>query len=170
MVAVLDPATGTVLRRIRVTDEIVATSVAFDPATGALITGHGNGTIRFWDAETGQPLTDPIQGPPAYVRVLTVSASGDRAVSLGHDGTVAAWDIARRRLLARLPTRGALASAVAISSDGRQVIAVEPDGTATVWSLDENDWYAAACALAGRRLTEDEWRRFLPELDYAPAC
>jgi hypothetical protein len=83
---------------------------------------------------------------------------------------VAVWDTAARRLLARLPTHGAKASAIALAPDGRRLLVIEPDGTSTVWDLDEGSWQRAACNLARRALTQDEWQRFLPGRPYRPAC
>jgi WD40 repeat protein/DNA-binding SARP family transcriptional activator len=169
-VVIVEAATGRTRRVLRVTDEVIPSTVAFDPHTGTLLTGNNDGTLGFWDPDTGRRLVPPVPGPPAYPRILQVSDVGGRAATIGHDGSVAVWDTAARRMLARLPTHGATASAIALAPDGRRLLVIEPDGTATVWDLDENAWLQAACALAGRVLTRDEWQRFLPGRPYLPAC
>jgi WD40 repeat protein/DNA-binding SARP family transcriptional activator len=169
-VTIVDAATGRDRRVIRVTDEVLPPAVAFDPRTGTLLTGDNDGTLGFWDPVTGHRLVPPVPGPPAYPRVLQVSDTGDRAATIGHDGSVAVWDTAARRLLARLPTHGAKAGAIALAPDGRRLLVIEPDGTSTVWDLDEGSWQRAACNLARRALTQDEWQRFLPGRPYRPAC
>jgi hypothetical protein len=63
-----------------------------------------------------------------------------------------------------------VATSIALAPDGNQLLVVEADGTATIWNLDETSWIRSACTQAGRRLTTDEWRRFLRDRDYTPAC
>jgi hypothetical protein len=31
-----------------------------------------------------------------------------------------------------------------------------------LWDLDADHWEAAACKVAGRNLTQDEWQRYFP--------
>jgi hypothetical protein len=44
------------------------------------------------------------------------------------------------------------------------------DGTVLLWDVDRASWRAQACAVAGRRLTLQEWRDFLPGRPYQPSC
>ena len=38
------------------------------------------------------------------------------------------------------------------------------------WDLDPSQWMGTACRMAGRALTEQEWREYLPDRDYIAAC
>jgi hypothetical protein len=45
-----------------------------------------------------------------------------------------------------------------------------PDGIA-IWDLDSSHWVDAACRLAGRNLTQDEWDTYLSALEsYHRTC
>jgi hypothetical protein len=44
------------------------------------------------------------------------------------------------------------------------------DGTVVSWDLEPPSWVARACQLAGRDLTESEWRQYLPDRPYRRTC
>jgi hypothetical protein len=44
------------------------------------------------------------------------------------------------------------------------------DGTALLWDVNPTSWLKRACAVAGRRLSQQEWRDFLPGRPYQPSC
>jgi hypothetical protein len=39
-----------------------------------------------------------------------------------------------------------------------------------LWDVDPASWLKRACAVAGRPLTQQEWREFLPGRPYQPSC
>jgi WD40 repeat protein len=166
----LDPATGDPRRLIAVDGQPISSWVAFEPTSGSLVAGARDGTLHYFDPDSGRPVGEPVTGPPAIIGPLVVADHGSHAATLGSDNTVAIWDIDAHTLLARLPTVTNDPTSIALSPDGNQLLVVEPDGTATVWNLDEKSWITLACTQAGRQLTPDEWRRFLPDRDYTPAC
>jgi DNA-binding SARP family transcriptional activator/WD40 repeat protein len=169
-VRLLDPASGDTTRSINVDGQPVATRVAFDPTSGDLIATTRAGMLHYFDPDSGRPAGEPITGPPTIPDTLIVADHGSHAATLGDDGTVAVFDLNAHVLLALLPTATAEPTSIALSPDGNQLLVVETDGTATIWNLDETSWITAGCTQAGRQLTIDEWRRFLPDRDYAPAC
>jgi hypothetical protein len=76
-------------------------------------------------------------------------------------------------------------SSVRMSPDGRWLAVggqawsfddvVERDGTepqgAKIWDLDPTSWIRAACGVAGRNLTRDEWAAHIGDLaPYHPTC
>ena len=64
------------------------------------------------------------------------------------------------------------------ATDGDASLAPTPDGHVFVGTgtgverldLDVQHWKDAACALAGRPLTRQEWGAYLPGTPYRPAC
>jgi len=44
------------------------------------------------------------------------------------------------------------------------------DGTGFVWPTTVAAWIAHACTVAGRNLTREEWRRYVPQRAYGPVC
>jgi len=43
-------------------------------------------------------------------------------------------------------------------------------GTYMVWDLDPTHWASTACSIAGRNLTQAEWKEFLPGRSYQLTC
>jgi len=48
--------------------------------------------VRRWDAHTGQPLGDPMEGHTDYVNTVAISGDGQVIVSGSRDNTVRRWD------------------------------------------------------------------------------
>jgi len=47
---------------------------------------------------------------------------------------------------------------------------LDADERIEFWELDPEQWVAAACRLAGRNLTQDEWQRYGPKDTYRTTC
>ena len=45
-----------------------------------------------------------------------------------------------------------------------------PTGTDMVWDLDPAHWASTACSVAGRNLTQAEWKQYLPGRPYQLTC
>ncbi len=55
-------------------------------------------------------------------------------------------------------------------SDGLEMAAASDHGI-VVWDLDPNHWVTAACEVAGRNLTREEWDHYLGVLcSYRATC
>jgi len=60
--------------------------------------------------------------------------------------------------------------AAAFTPDGRRLFIVSSTGQAWVWDTDPSSWERRACQIAGRSLTEAEWRLYLPNRPYQSTC
>jgi tRNA A-37 threonylcarbamoyl transferase component Bud32 len=70
--------------------------VAFQPASGLALAGHGDGTVTVWDVATGEKLlTDRKHA--GNVTGLAISADGRAALSGGNDAKVWLWDLTEKR-------------------------------------------------------------------------
>jgi WD40 repeat protein len=103
-------------------------AVAFLPDGRALLTGCGDGTVRFWDAATQKVIgTLPRQDR----EVSTLAVSEGRILTGCHDGTAQLWDATTR-----LPIGPSVACEVdrgGSHCSGRPPLHRPEDGTAQLW-------------------------------------
>jgi WD40 repeat protein/serine/threonine protein kinase len=103
-----------------------------DPAIARLASGSGEGSLKIWNAKTGEVL-HPIQAHGNDVWGVDFSPDGTRLASASMDGTVKLWDVASgdEVLTLRGHTRAVLG--VAFSPDGDLLASAGADGTVRVW-------------------------------------
>jgi WD40 repeat protein/class 3 adenylate cyclase/energy-coupling factor transporter ATP-binding protein EcfA2 len=109
------------------------TGTAFDPAGSFLATTSLNGATRLWDAPTGLGYDDELVGSP---RPGSLARSIDLPPFLGLRN--------------------------AFSPDGKLLAAAGIETRAMVWDVDPALWRRRACAIAGRNLSREEWKLYLP--------
>lgn len=62
-------------------------------------------------------------------------------------------------------------SAVGLTGDGTRVAVVTSSSLGlTRWNLDAATWIDAACAVAGRNLTLQEWEQNMGDAEYRATC
>ena len=57
-----------------------------------LASGAEDGTVRLWNADTGQPLVAPMKGHEKTVRTVAFGPHGKLLLSGSEDGTIRLWD------------------------------------------------------------------------------
>ena len=115
-----------------------ARGVVFSPdgrqlaaTTGAATTGTG--TVRVWDAATGQQVTG-FEDPTGYVGRVAFSPDGRRlATASGSGGTVQLWDAHTGQPSGTLAGHTDSVIETAFSPDGRQLASVGADMTVRLW-------------------------------------
>ena len=130
-----------VVKRVT-TRTIIATparnlGVAFSPDGHRLASAIANHTIRLWDADTGQPIGNPLTGHTEEVNGVAFSPDGHRLASASDDNTIRVWDADTGQPIGN-PLTGHTeeVNGVAFSPDGHRLASASDDNTIRVWDAD----------------------------------
>ena len=101
-------------------------NVVHNPAGDTFATGGADGTVRLWDAETGDPLRtiDAHEGP---VNEIAFSPDGDSVLSGGQDARLYLWDAETGEQIREFEGHVGFIFSVDFSGDGNRVISSTGD-------------------------------------------
>jgi WD40 repeat protein len=117
-----------------------------------------NGAITFYDTRTLRRAGDPLTGGTAFTRAMQFTWDGRTLVTGGLDSTLRLFDVASRRQIGvSIPITSV---GVAISPDDDEIAATTDRGVQRL-SINPAALRRAACRLADRNLTNDEWRQYV---------
>jgi WD40 repeat protein len=102
---------------------------------------------------------------------LQASADGRTLLATGTDGSASLFDLASgMRLGDSILSAGGSGFSASLRPDGRELAVALADGM-QVWDLDPEAQVQAACRIAGRDLTREEWDEHLSEIGpYRSTC
>jgi WD40 repeat protein len=160
---------------IDITDDGVF-AVAFSP-DGRRFAAGGASTVRMWDVATHRLAAPLLKGHDGFVtgvaydrqgRFLATTAFGatrlwdpETGMAYGDELEAAPVPASRQPELELLPPFLFIRNA--FSPDGRFLVTSGADSHAMLWDLRLETWRTRACEIAGRNLTREEWRVYLPE-------
>jgi WD40 repeat protein/class 3 adenylate cyclase len=133
-------------------------------------TGTSEGLVYVFEARTGRPVGKPFIGDAGFVFSVSFRPRSSLVATTGTDGVVTLNDAESGRAFGSPlagPTQTWSTGAWDPTGD-RYVLA--GGGRGSVFDMSVRGWEARACATAGRSLTPEEWRQFLPDRSYDPAC
>jgi WD40 repeat protein len=121
-------------RRALAGDDRVVSAVAFSPDGKSIVSGSADNTLRLWDAETRQPIGEPLKGHTRMVEGVAFSPDGKRIVSGSADNTLRLWDAQTGKPIGEPLRSHTAAIAVAFSPDGNKIVFASRDKT-SVWDV-----------------------------------
>ena len=163
--AIVDYVAGTVRRWPDLGAEVVSRFPSPDGRRLLIGTQAGTGLL---DAHTMRWISPPSADQARFVGGGTKFSDDGSLVASVSNGRLSHWDGR---------TGAYLGSATvdwdgdpAFSADNSQLLFAGETGTVASWNLDPVSWVAAACRIAGRDLTQQEWRTYLPDRPFEPVC
>jgi WD40 repeat protein len=143
----------------------------FSPDGRRYAYGAFDGTVGVIDVASGDRSgsSAPLhQGPTTWV---TFSPDGATLASIGFDGQMVLADAATATPRARAqPGRPNLRGMIAYREDGHTIVVAYQDGSVLTFDTDPAAWEDHACAVAGRNLTDEEWRDAFGDRPYRETC
>jgi WD40 repeat protein len=133
--------------------------------------GTMEGMVHVFQARTGRPVGKPFVGDAGYIWSVSFNPRTGVLASTGTDGVVTLTD----------PRTGQAFGSPLVGTDeswsigtwnpsGTRYVLMDTNAKGYVWDMSVRDWAERACRTADRTLTRDEWRQFLPDRPYRPAC
>jgi WD40 repeat protein len=112
-----------------------------------------------------------MDGQEARLTALEFSPDGRVLATGSADGTVLLWDVDTQRSIGSpLEIEREAYVSANFSRDGSHLFAVPHTGRGVRWDMRPESWKRHACVVAGRELTEREWRDALPERPFQSVC
>jgi hypothetical protein len=134
-----------------------------------LIVGTETGHVMVLDARSGARRGSPTKVAGSGIAQIAASPDGQLLAVSPLNGGVALWDLrARSRVGDEFPITADLIPQVAFEPDGRLLITEA--SRAIEWPVDRPTLQRAACQIAGRDVTRDQWTDILPNRPYRPVC
>ena len=101
---------------------------------------------------------------------MDVSLDGRTLLNVGWNNRLTLYDLTRDIVLGEpIDTSGAGVRGGYLSADGKTLITALPDGI-LLWDLVPEHQALAACTLAGRELSEQEWATYFPGEEQVATC
>jgi WD40 repeat protein len=116
-------------------------------------------------------VTGSLPSTAARTTSLQASTDGGTLLATGTDGSASLFDLpSGLRLGDVIPSAAGSAFAASLRPDGRELAVAHADGV-QVWDLDPEAQVEAACRIAGRDLTREEWDEHLGSIaPYRSTC
>ncbi|KAE9384653.1 WD40 repeat-like protein [Gymnopus androsaceus JB14] len=122
--------------------------VAFSPDCRKIVSGSDDGTVRVWDAMSGDEL-HVFKGHKGMVLSVAFCPLVSHAHITGsHDKTVRVWDLGTEQVLHVLEGHSSQVMCIAYSPEGRKLASGSFDATVRIWDAETGE---TICVLKGHK-------------------
>ena len=145
--------------------------MAFSPDGRRIVSGGVDGTVRVWDATTGEPIGAPLSGHATTVASVAFSPDGRHIVSGSADKTLRVWDAGTGQQVGPpLAGHTHTVKSVAFSPDGTRIASASEDPTVRLWP-GPPAWPDLLCDKLTSNMSHQQWNEWVsPAIDYIKAC
>jgi hypothetical protein len=143
------------------------------PGTWSVVVAGQGGRLERWNLLTGEVEAWGRAAHGEPVADLVLGGGGDVVVALtAGGGAIGLFDAESLRPLgAPLEGVNTTTDSLALSPDGHHVLARDANGSFRSWPVTGDAWFEAACAAAGRDLSEAEWTTHVSDTEpHRPTC
>ncbi len=137
-----------------------ATAVAWNSRGDVVAAAAEDGSVQFWDPNSGQQLDDGGGAHARSVNDIAFDSTGDRLVSASDDKSIIVWDVATKSVDKQI-RRTFEPFGAAFSSDGQRVLVGDGRLGPHVVYLNWEELLRVAEQKATRELSDGECRQFL---------
>jgi WD40 repeat protein/DNA-binding SARP family transcriptional activator/energy-coupling factor transporter ATP-binding protein EcfA2 len=167
--AIVDLEDGLVLRRGALGFDVTYADFSPDGERFAAVGPLGQAGVV--DVETGDWVRPPVDGHAGWGQSVAYAPDGATFASGGSDGRISLWDgRTGARLATVLAGRPDILVMAEFLPDGHTLLISAFDGSVYTWDTRPEHSTDFACAVAGRNLTEDEWRDAFGDRPYRETC
>ena len=126
-----------------------------------------NGAVGFQTDHGTRWITSPDPSH-AYGGTLSAYSHDSSLFASSHNDQVGLWNARTGTFLGSVPVSGQVA--LGFTADDSTLVLAGFDGTIQTWNLRPDAWVRAACDIAGRDLTAQEWSTVLPGRSPEQVC
>ena len=147
--------------------DVTAQGAGWSPDGERVFVTTAEGRVGVLDARTWRWVTEASGAQPFARGAVDFSSDGQQVVTLA-GGRVGLFDGHTAEFLGSVTVGD---DGIAdFAGDGDSVVIAVNSGRVLTWQLDPASWREKACRIAGRALTEQEWREYLPDREHVAAC
>ena len=171
------PSQGWLLLDLLTGETVNEGDVGFDPdwfarspdGLRAAIVGKA-GEVVIIDLASGEPLRPPVVGHQGPGWSVSYSPDGSRVLTAAYDGSVSLWDATTGELLGTVVMPVRVRATADFAADGHSAVIVSDVAGVYLWDTSIDHALEFACRLAGRDLTQVEWRESFGDRPYEETC